>query len=88
MTPERKAKQLVESYHNYINYDMQSISEFKNPFDDKRNELVKSDAKVLALSLVTQIISLPVYWDGTVVGKRKESDIDFWEIVKQEIIKL
>lgn len=78
MTPRQKAQELV--------FDMEQRIE--QNCNQSSREAHYSAAKQCAMIAVSQIINLPVFWDGTTEGADKEGDENFWVNVKDEIQKL
>jgi hypothetical protein len=78
MTPQEKASQLV--------FDMEQRIE--QACNQSSRQSHNSAAKQCALLAVEQMLSLPVFWDGTSEGESQEGDDNYWVSVKDEILQM
>ncbi|WP_353076929.1 hypothetical protein [Flavobacterium sp.] len=78
MTPKEKAKELV---HKMI-IDFMDWT-YCIPIDKKGDSTIQSEAKKRALITVDEIISIKLLW-----CQKDTKELDYWQEVRNEILKL
>ena len=84
MTPKEKAAEMILKFTIMVDYDFVSDIKWHNPMDKERNRRVKKDAKRCALAAIEWIIEQNNVW----IMQTGKGNNNFWNEVKQEIIKL
>lgn len=75
MTPEEKAKELVDKYRGTLKYGQRQWGQVHY-------------AKQCALIAVGEIMGLPVVWYDKSISEEDGDTIEYWEQVKQAIQSL
>ena len=88
MTPQEKAKELVDKFYQYANEEFEDkLNEYPGQVLSERRKIRKESSKQCALIAVDEIIeSIPK--EPSISTVQRIGSIMFWFEVKQEIEKL
>ena len=88
MTPQEKAKQLVEKYRIMIEFDSTYNLKWNDvgPSEESKKDHTRAtkDAKMYALAAADEVIKQEQHW----IRETKKGNSTFWKKVKKEIQKL
>ena len=88
MTPQEKAKQLVEKYRIMIKFDSTYNLKWNDPSpspeSEKRHLQATKDAKMYALATADEVIEQEQNW----IRETGKGSSKFWKEVKKQIKKL
>jgi len=87
MTPQEKAKQLVEKYRIMIKFDSVYNLQWNDPRPDEdsvSHKMAIKDAKMYALATANEVIEQEKNW----INATNKGSSTFWKHVKKEINKL
>jgi vacuolar-type H+-ATPase subunit H len=83
MTPQEKAKELVDKFYQYANEEFDDkLNEYPGQVLSERRKIRKESSKQCAFIAVDEIINVTAGLKGWIDG------FQYWEVVKQEIEKL
>ena len=88
MTPQEKAKQLVDKYRIMIKFDSTYNLKWNDvsPSEESKKNHARAtkDAKMYAIATADEVIEQEQHW----IGKIGKGNSTFWKQVKREIEKL